>query len=288
MTTDLRAFANKLADEIEAARPLEHMKSHPVVRALRKIANEPSCRCHPSAFGFHDASCPALNQDTELTRVNREWAKLHDQQMDDARKWEGLATKAQSDLIYSERDVSHWQRNYEEMRQRVVDAEAEVEKVRAELDTEKKLRAANKHAVVLTVGGTVDGEPTNEMNYLQRLRELVKTENEYLSDQLSTPASGEAERAERVTQPTDEERRELAYRLRDHRWLDSDERQRIATLLEQPAPAPRAKSLGRRWVRLDAGGEVISTCAAEPVIDPDEDDECVDAVLCDLVPVEEK
>lgn len=279
MTAELRAFANRLADEIEAARPLEHMKSHPIVRALRKIADEPSCQCHPS-FGFHDASCPTLNQDPELIRVNREWAKLHDQQMDDARKWEGLATKAQSDLILSERDVAHWQRNYEEMRQRVVDAEAEVEKVRADLDLEKKCHAANKHAVVLTVGGTVDGAPTNETNYLQRLCELVKTENGYLSDQLSNHAS----------QPTDEERQRLADMARYYGgqgasslvYVRADDMRRIATLLEQPAPA--RKSIGRRWV-LTHDADVCSAIYTDELQALRDGIGFWVPVLCDLVPV---
>ena len=47
-----------------------------------------------------------------------------------------------------------------------------------ELQLEKDCRAANATAVVQTVGGQVEGRPTNTSNYLQRLRVLVGIELE--------------------------------------------------------------------------------------------------------------
>jgi hypothetical protein len=64
-------------------------------------------------------------------------------------------------------------------------AEQVIERVIAERDDaltclriEKECRAGNKYAVVDTVGGWVEGQPTTEFNYLQRLRELVGIELE--------------------------------------------------------------------------------------------------------------
>jgi len=48
----------------------------------------------------------------------------------------------------------------------------------AELEQEKESRRGNKQAVVDTVGGLVEGKPTNILNYLQRLRELMNKEME--------------------------------------------------------------------------------------------------------------
>ena len=54
-----------------------------------------------------------------------------------------------------------------------LDAADEIERLRAQ-------RAAAEAAissVVHTVGGTVEGHPTSEINYLQRLRELIRAED---------------------------------------------------------------------------------------------------------------
>lgn len=48
--------------------------------------------------------------------------------------------------------------------------------LKTKLRSEEGMRDANKAAVVATVGGTVEGKPTHEGNYLQRLRELVACE----------------------------------------------------------------------------------------------------------------
>ena len=53
---------------------------------------------------------------------------------------------------------------------------AERDEYRERLRIEEECRTANKHAVVQTVEGTVEGKPTNITNYLQRLRELVSKE----------------------------------------------------------------------------------------------------------------
>jgi len=50
--------------------------------------------------------------------------------------------------------------------------------LRDERDLARAETAALKFTIVTTIGGTVEGAPTHELNYLQRLRELVATEQE--------------------------------------------------------------------------------------------------------------
>lgn len=45
----------------------------------------------------------------------------------------------------------------------------------------KERELAVKYSIVDTVGGIVEGRPTNTMNYLQRLRELVNIEHRCLT-----------------------------------------------------------------------------------------------------------
>ena len=58
------------------------------------------------------------------------------------------------------------------------DVAAERDELVKEVFQTHRLREASKSAVVDTVGGVVDGAPTKTINYLQRLRELVKAEAE--------------------------------------------------------------------------------------------------------------
>lgn len=60
----------------------------------------------------------------------------------------------------------------------VVSSSLEQENARLKdlLDLERQNNVACKHAVVYTVGGKVEGHPTQDINYLQRLRELVSKE----------------------------------------------------------------------------------------------------------------
>ena len=44
------------------------------------------------------------------------------------------------------------------------------------LRIEKECGMGVKHSIVDTIGGLVEGEPTNTDNYLQRIRELVQKE----------------------------------------------------------------------------------------------------------------
>ena len=60
------------------------------------------------------------------------------------------------------------------------DLKDENEKLKKELDIEKQCRQGNVWSVVDTVKGIVDGEPTTPDNFLQRLRELVSIEKEFL------------------------------------------------------------------------------------------------------------
>lgn len=84
---------------------------------------------------------------------------------------------------------------------------------------------------------------------------------------------------------TDEERQRLADMARYYGgqgasslvYVRADDMRRIATLLEQPAPA---KSIGRRWASLNPDGSIEYT-APEPQHEQRE-------VLCDLVPVAEE
>jgi DNA repair exonuclease SbcCD ATPase subunit len=62
--------------------------------------------------------------------------------------------------------------------------------------------AAFKFAVVATVGGTVEGNPTHEGNYLQRLRELVKAEAARISEQIALAALEESLRAAQAENET--------------------------------------------------------------------------------------
>lgn len=89
--------------------------------------------------------------------------------------------------------------------------------------------------------------------------------------------------AQRVTQPTDEDRRRWANQIRQGNWFGTADRERIATLLEQPAP--RAKSLGRRWVVID-GEKVTDSCADHAALVRFYPDATI--TECDLVPVEEE
>jgi hypothetical protein len=59
-----------------------------------------------------------------------------------------------------------------------VQALARISKLEAELRIEKSCRHGNKQAVVDTIEGIVEGQPTNVLNYLQRLRELVANEQQ--------------------------------------------------------------------------------------------------------------
>lgn len=98
-------------------------------------------------------------------------------------------------------------------------------------------------------------------------------------------------------QPTDEERQRLADMARYYGgqgasslvYVRADDMRRIATLLEQPAPAPPRKSIGRRWVVKFSDGELHERVflfndeayrAARRI-------EGSVVVPCDLVPMEE-
>lgn len=50
--------------------------------------------------------------------------------------------------------------------------------IQPEIDRLIEERDAIVSAVVGTIGGTVEGRPTNRLNYLQRLRELVRIERD--------------------------------------------------------------------------------------------------------------
>lgn len=56
------------------------------------------------------------------------------------------------------------------------DGAAVVERIRAEVASERR---AIQASIVGTVGGLVEGKPTSSLNYLQRLRELVRIEAQW-------------------------------------------------------------------------------------------------------------
>jgi hypothetical protein len=56
--------------------------------------------------------------------------------------------------------------------------EARAEKAEAEVRLAKELDRARVCAIIYTIGGMVEGSPTQVINYLQRLRELVEAEAE--------------------------------------------------------------------------------------------------------------
>ena len=66
----------------------------------------------------------------------------------------------------------------EQVEGRIKNLENKLAAKEAELEQEKESRRGNKQAVVDTVGGLVEGKPTNILNYLQRLRELMNKEME--------------------------------------------------------------------------------------------------------------
>lgn len=66
-------------------------------------------------------------------------------------------------------------RRCEKERQEKLDKEWE----RKKLTFEKELHHTTKQTVVATIGGTVEGRPTQTINYLQRLRELMRNEERY-------------------------------------------------------------------------------------------------------------
>lgn len=52
----------------------------------------------------------------------------------------------------------------------------EAEELSTKLRTYEEYDRARMSALLKTIGGTVDGQPTSKINYLQRLRQLVKAE----------------------------------------------------------------------------------------------------------------
>lgn len=54
----------------------------------------------------------------------------------------------------------------------------EIEELEQQCHLYKQETEAMTHAVISIIGGLVEGRPTNRLNYLQRLRELVKIERE--------------------------------------------------------------------------------------------------------------
>ena len=129
-------------------------------------------------------------------------------------------------------------------------------------------------------------------------RSLYKLEADKLRAELAAIKAREADRCEKIgallevpARPAPEvegERRVLADVLR--RWAGvggrapaSYEAQRIATLLESPAPR---KSLGRRWVVLHPDGRFYCTSHVEASAQHDARYIGGTVIECDLVPVE--
>ena len=54
----------------------------------------------------------------------------------------------------------------------------EIEELEQRCHLYKQETEAMTHTVISIIGGLVEGRPTNRLNYLQRLRELVKIERE--------------------------------------------------------------------------------------------------------------
>ena len=54
----------------------------------------------------------------------------------------------------------------------------EIEELEQRCHLYKQYTEAMTHTVISIIGGLVEGRPTNRLNYLQRLRELVKIERE--------------------------------------------------------------------------------------------------------------
>lgn len=144
--------------------------------------------------------------------------------------------------------------------------ERERDEARAEVDTLKGCWDACKSAVVHTVGGEVEGKPTNATNYLQRLRELVEIEEAHtmriLADAMpdATVPIGR-KRLDELQQA--ERERDEARKTNNEMVCQVEQLARRAGFAEGRAEELKALLRDLEWVCVD-GKTLCPCCGAKP------------------------